>query len=125
MTAQKPSCRPPSALRRCPGYQDAPAGLQAKSSLLIGQVFTNQHIMESLAYKEELRAQRPGHVGLFPASPPVPYNDHRAPLQAPWSRTRCSLCQSSVWSAFGLRGAWNRVSEATDGASGISWETVP
>ena len=80
MTAQQQSCRPPSAFRSHPGYQDAPAGLQAKSSLLIGQVFTNQHIMESLAYKEELRAQRPGHLGLFPASPPVPFNDHHAPV---------------------------------------------
>lgn len=72
MTAQERSCHPPSALTSRPGNQDAPAGLQAKSFLLIGQVFTNQHIMESLAYKEELRAQRPSHVGPFPASPPVP-----------------------------------------------------
>lgn len=63
---------------------DAPAGPPAKSSLLIGQVFTNQHIMASLAYKEELMVQgQVRWVGAFPASPPVTYNGRRAPVQAP------------------------------------------
>lgn len=44
MTAQERSCRPPSAFRSHPGYQDAPAGLQAKSSLLIGpSVYKSAH----------------------------------------------------------------------------------
>lgn len=70
MTGQERSCRPPAAFRTRPGYQDAPAELQAKSSLLIDQVATNQHIRASLAYKEELRAQGPGHAGAFPCIAP-------------------------------------------------------
>lgn len=59
--------------------------------------------MESLAYKEELRAQRRGHPGLPLQCLWSSIMTTTAPLLGPWTRTtRCLLCQSFVTTACRL-----------------------
>lgn len=59
--------------------------------------------MESLAYKEELRAHRRGHPGLPLQCLWSSIMTTTAPLLGPWTQTtRCLLCQSFVTTACRL-----------------------
>lgn len=100
-TALLSTCRLSNSLRR----HGAPAEWQPKSSLLIGQAVTNQQIIRSLAYKEELRAHRWGLSGLPLHCLWSSVMTTGAPLLGPWTRTtRCFLCHSFVTTTCRLWG---------------------